>query len=88
MYFNLIGFAMFVVAAAVAEGIVRVVGSSNRHVQILIAGLLFTILDVVVRSWRGTRPFGRGGGAIMFLPVWLWGLVLAAIESVSLVRGT
>jgi hypothetical protein len=46
------------------------------------------MLDLMVRSWRGARPFGRGGGAIMFLPAWLWGLVLTAGGIVAIVRGS
>ncbi len=86
MFFNLIGFALFIVAGAMAEGFVRVLGSTNRDLQVLFAGASLAMLDVMVRSWRGVRPFGRGGGVIMFLPAWVLGLAFVVGCFISLLR--
>jgi hypothetical protein len=88
IWFNLIGLVMFIVAFGAALGISRVVGSTGNGFATLCGGVLLTALDLGWRTRRGTmRRFG-GGGRMMFVPMWVWGIVWTVLGVYECVKGT
>jgi len=87
MRFNLIGFVMFLVGIGVGVGIARSVGSTGEGLPMVVGGPLLVLLDLGYRKARGGKMFGRAGGTIIYLPVWLWGAAWAALGVVYIARG-
>ena len=86
--FNWIGLAMFVAALAATAAILHVIGTSGQGPAVLLGGALLVLLDLGVRRANGARLFsGRGGGTIMYLPVWMWGMVWTGLGALDCLRG-
>jgi hypothetical protein len=79
IWINLIGLVMFLAAFGAALGISRLVGSTGEGFATLCGGVLLMILDVGWRKRRGTMRSFAGGGRLMFVPMWVWGIVWTAI---------
>jgi hypothetical protein len=84
---NLIGFAMFLVAAGVGGLIGRKIGLSNGDARVLICAALLVLFDITYRRARKSTMFGGAGGRFMFLPIWLWGVLLTIAGLSNLLRG-
>jgi hypothetical protein len=87
--FNLIGLAMFLLAIGAGVWLARALGSSSQALVMLFGGALLAVLDLVVRSLRGVSLLrGAGGGKMLFLPIWIWGVVWTVLGVIDYVHGT
>lgn len=66
---------MFIVAFGAALGISRVVGGTDTGFATLCGGVLLVVLDLAWRTRRGSVLKFGGGGRMMFVPMWIWGIV-------------
>jgi len=87
LVFNVFGLAMFLAGFGAAAGVLNAFGSSNDALGMLIGGPLLVVLDFYVRRWRRASLFGRGGGALFWLPVWLWGIGWTVLGTFQLIHG-
>jgi hypothetical protein len=84
---NLLGLVMFVVASAIGSGIARVFHLSDVGFAMIFSGPLLAVIDIAYRKARGSSMFWRGGGSLMFLPSWFWGVVLVVLGVLRIKRG-
>jgi len=88
LIFNLRALVMLVVAFGASYGVFHTCGSSSEAGMMMLAGPLLLFIDLTFRRLRGVRLFQlRGGSWLMFLPVWLWGILWTGLGVVDLVRG-
>ena len=76
LLFNRLGLVFFLVAFGSASGLAHLLGRLTEGIVMMIAGPLLAVLDAGYRRVRG-RPLLRpadGGGTVLLLPAWLWGL--------------
>ncbi len=87
--FNLPGILMAAVAFGIAFGIGHLVGISAEGPLMMIAGPLCAAIDLAYRHRRPDRHwFHPGfGGALFFIPVWMFGIVWLVLGVVYTVRG-
>jgi hypothetical protein len=85
--FNLLGLAMFFVAAGVGSAIAHVLGFSNVGVAMVFSGPLLAFIDIGYRKARKASMIWRGGGSMMFLPAWFWGVMLVVLGVLRIRRG-
>jgi hypothetical protein len=77
------------IAFGIAIGVGNLAGIMAEAQQMIIAGPLCVIMDLV---YRATRPVRRwfhpdGGGALFFIPVWMFGVLWVVLGIVRTVEG-
>ncbi len=75
--FNVSGVIITVAGFLIAYGAGRLLGISAEGPLMIMAAPLLIVLDL---AWRGrTMPrrwfHAESGGSLVYLPVWIWGLV-------------
>jgi hypothetical protein len=84
MRFNLIGLVMFLAAIGAALGISHLLGSSSDRFAMILTGPLLSIVDIALRKARGASLFrGAGGGTILFVPMWIWGVLFTVAAATT-----
>jgi len=81
LLFNLRGLIFFGVAFATGSALAPAIGAPDEGSVMMLAGPILTGLDAGYRALKAL-PFFRqadAGGAILFLPVWAWGLFWAVL---------
>lgn len=84
---NVVGLVMLVVSVMATGGVLHLVGISNDTALAVIGSAMMALLDVAYRGYRGSTAFGRAGGRLFFLPVWLFGAVMTVATIVRAVAG-
>jgi hypothetical protein len=84
---NVVGFVMMIVAGALAGGFVHLFGSHHQTWIAIVSSPILFVLDIAYRRYRQSTLFGRAGGRLFFLPVWLISLLTLAGGILELVRG-
>lgn len=81
---NGVGFLMMLIAAGLAAGILAVFGIHSSHVAGIVASIFALLFDLGYREARKSTLFGRAGGRLFFLPLWLMATVGAIASLVGL----
>jgi hypothetical protein len=86
--FNLPGIVMAVIAFVPAFLIKELVGFTTEGPAMIIAGPLCVALDLAYRNRQEDGSFWAPGvgGALFFIPVWVWGIVWFLMGLVSTIR--
>lgn len=86
--FNLTGFTLFAIGFGAAYGIGVLVGTTEEGPLMIIGASIIISADLLVRlkgqDGHWLRP--SGGGALLFIPLWIVGiiwLVLGVLETVG-----
>jgi hypothetical protein len=79
------GFLMVMAAVALAGGVFGVLGVTNHAVITFVATLFVLVIDLAYRGLRGSTLFGRAGGRLFFLPLWLWSAAAVVAHVVDFV---
>ncbi len=87
--FNLRGLLMLAIAFGVAMGLGPLAGVSAEGPMMIIAGPLCLAMDLGYRFIRGEREWlsSEDGGALFFIPIWIFGVLWFVLGIVYTVRG-
>jgi hypothetical protein len=85
--FNLMGLVMFFGAIGASMAFGRTFATQHQGLRMIVTGIVLSLIDLAVRKGRDRGLFGAGGGTMLFLPMWLWGILFAAAGAVHIVRG-
>lgn len=75
--FNLTGFTLFAISIGAAFGIGCLIGTTEEGPLMIIAGPIAIALDLLVRlkGEDGHWIAPGGGGALLFIPMWIIGII-------------
>ena len=88
LIFNLPGMVIAFLAFFAAFLIKQLIGFSADGPAMIIGGPLCVVLDLTYRNQQEDGSFfsPARGGAIFFIPVWVWGIVCFVMGVVSTIR--
>jgi hypothetical protein len=89
IFFNLIAVVILAISFGIAFGVKAVLGMTDESTVTLIAAAIAILCDM---TYRSTSPHGHwfspgGGGSLMFLPVWLLGVIWLLLGIARVVNG-